>query len=251
MVDQLKGTIALKDPNTGKHIVLKNNQLFNGKDDKYKARWENTNDGFTVYVKDPETPKAPKPENYDDIAALNSNRFSGINWNHVASDLNRLLNGEITTGGWFGTNTAEPIATEAAQLKDVYTHPDKFKLTPQQKAQLHTLLLKAQEGLADGESTASYLKHKEGGVLKFQAGGAAEVYMKKHGLGKYQGSLPTTVEGAPKNISNLVRGASKTDQAIIAANVASLVPGYVGVVGAGAATVLEAYKGATDEDGWT
>jgi hypothetical protein len=37
MVDRLKGTIALKNPNTGKHIVIKNNQLFDGSDATHGA----------------------------------------------------------------------------------------------------------------------------------------------------------------------------------------------------------------------
>ena len=258
MVDLLKGTIALKDPNTGKHLVIKDNQLFNGASQEHNARWENTDGGFVLHIPKVATlankkvvANAAAQNDYNDVAALNINPFTGKDWTKVAADLNRMLSGEITTGGWFGTNTAEPIAKQAAELKDVYMHPDKFKLTPQQKLQLKAILLKAQEGLAQGESTSVYLKHKDGGVLMFQQGGAADAYMKKHGLGQYQGQPGMPSTAAPKNISNLVRGASKMDQAIIATNVASLAPGVVGAVGAGATTLLEAYKGATDEDGWT
>lgn len=145
-----------------------------------------------------------------------------------------MLSKEITTGGFFRENTAEELSRTAGQLKDIYINHKKHNINPQQLADIRQLLLKAQDGLANGESTAEYLKggdenihiqHKNGGILKFQAGGSGDIYMKKHGLGKYQGTSQAPSVGAPKNISNLIRGASKMDQSIIGANALSLAPG--------------------------
>lgn len=93
---------------------------------------------------------------------------------------------------------------------------------------------------------------KTGGIIKAQSGIKFNAY-----LDKYAKSSAIPVENTqiskPKSrdISSLVRGSSNLDKAILATNAGMLAPGWVGIGSGLAATGLEAYKGATDSDGWT
>lgn len=93
------------------------------------------------------------------------------------------------------------------------------------------------------------IKLKLGGVIKAQQGGGLEKYAKPTMKVPSESGLTTPTKS--RDISGLVRGSSDLDKAILASNVAMLAPGWIGVGAGLVSTGLEAYKGATDTDGWT
>lgn len=92
---------------------------------------------------------------------------------------------------------------------------------------------------------------KEGGVLKAQEGNKLDAYLTKYAKPSKQSGIQSTVPTKSRDISGLVRGSTGLDKTILAANLGMLAPGAAGVAAGLVGTGLEAYRDATDENGWT
>jgi len=91
---------------------------------------------------------------------------------------------------------------------------------------------------------------KKGGILKAQLGTSLGRNAVPNAPSAYNTQVNTTPTTS-RDISNLVKGSSTLDKVALGLNAGSLLPGFAGSASAIGALGVEAFQGATDEDGWT
>jgi len=252
MVDELKGTIALLNPISQKHIVLKNGQLFNGKNEH--GRWENTDEGFTTHFAKPPVPIKPITnftKGWEAVLKDTENPLSNIlsksyyDLNNAESKYNQTISNLGVEG--FTNDHIEELHKVAASLKQVMrtgSHEERNKAFETYK-KLTDLFKQNPEILKiwDDYKHGGFA-YKEGGILKFQKGGIEE-FMRTHKIDQNKALVSAQNPTKFKDMRGTWGGEDTIDKALDVASIAgtaqSFVPVY-GAIGAGVTTVADLWK---------
>lgn len=157
-----------------------------------------------------------------------------------ATEVINFLNGPGQIGGY----TKRNITNVVKSLKYVVENTENERIKISALKQLNDI-----SELLKRKNTVLFNK---GGIIKAQAGTKFQEYQARYSKphATIEGEVPSNTSKSA-DISNTFMGSTNLDKAILGLNAGMLLPGWAGVGSGLAATGLEAYRDATDADGWS